>query len=486
MVRQKQVKNRSSSPLSLERWDKKYIWHPFTQHSLWQNEPTLIIASGQGAYLKDVHGRRFLDGVSSLWLNLQGHRNPVLDRALKRQLSKIAHSTFLGLSHPPAIHLARALAQLAPKGLSRSFFSDNGATSVEIALKMAYQYWIETSGTGSSRKTEFLALTGSYHGDTIGAVSVGGIDLYHAKFRSLLFKTRFAMAPDCVHCPFNKTGLRHRTRLGEKITDVPVPGKARRETGCRWNCLGSVESILTKRAGRVAGAIIEPVVQGAVGINVMPPGYVAGFRRLCTKYHVLMIADEVATGFGRTGSLFACDQENVAPDLLCLAKSITGGYAPLAVTMATEKIFKAFWGPVAAGRTFFHGHSFTAHPLAAAVAVANLELIKSSKLLEKSHHKAHIMKEELQSLAGLPRVGSIRQAGLMAGIEVVSDSTTGKPFPSALRMGARICKKLLSHGIWLRPLGDVIVLMPPLIISDTDLRRLVRTVGRVILHEGKT
>lgn len=458
----------------LSVWDKKYLWHPFTQQYLWEKSSPLIITSGRGATLKDQHGRSYLDGVSSLWVNLHGHNHPVLNKAFKKQLSKIAHSTFLGLSHEPAILLGKALADIAPRGLKRTFYSDNGATAVEVALKMAFQYWVERG----QKRTYFLALKGSYHGDTLGAVSVGGIGAFHSKFKPLLFKSKFAMQPSCVTCPFNRTGVRHRTRLGEPVEFVPKPGQFRAETGCRWECLNDVEKNLKKQAAKISAAILEPVVQAASGMHVMPSGYVAGFRRLCTRYNILMIADEVATGFCRTGALFAVDQERVSPDILCLAKAITGGYSPLAVTMTTEKIYKAFWGPPGANRTFFHGHSYTAHPLGAAVAHANLKLIRSGKLLEKSIKKAHLLRGELLSLEGLPIVGSIRQAGLMAGVEL-------QGFDPQRHTGARICRKLLSSGIWLRPLGDVIVLMPPPVISDGDIKRMVRALKAALHYEGR-
>ncbi len=451
------------------RWDKDFLWHPFTQQYEWEKSSPIIVASGKGATFTDITGKRYIDGVSSLWVNIHGHRHPVLDRAVREQLSKIAHSTFLGLSHVPAIELGRDLARLAPRGLRRSFYSDNGATAVEASLKMAFQYWIEQG----KPRPEFLALKGSYHGDTIGAVSVGGVGAFHSKFKPLLFKTHFAMAPACVRCPFNKKKVRNRFRLGEKTSIVPKPGDKRAETGCRWECLGSVDKILKKRRGRIAAGIIEPVMQGAGGMISMPPGYVAGFRRLLTQHNTLMIADEVATGFCRTGSLFACEQENVSPDLLCLAKGLTGGYTPLAVTMTTEKVFRAFRAPYEKFKTFFHGHSYTAHPLGCAVARANLNLIERSKLIEKTRRNAHILKDELQSLLSLPIVGSVRQAGLMAGVELVS----------AKRIGARVCKQLLQSGIWLRPLGNVVVIMPPPIISDNDLRRVVRKLKGVLLHE---
>jgi adenosylmethionine---8-amino-7-oxononanoate aminotransferase len=464
-----------TSARRLEAWDKAHVWHPFTQHHQWDRDPMLIIRSGRGVFLRDVRGRTFLDGVSSLWVNLHGHNHPTLNAALKSQLGKIAHSTFLGQSHEPAILLAKELARVAPKGLVRSFYSDSGATAVEVALKMAYQYWIEKKGE-RARRTEFLALAGSYHGDTIGAVSVGGIGAFHSKFKPLLFNTNFAFSPTCVGCPYNRTGLRHRYRTGEAISSIPKPGDARKETGCRWECLGDVEKILKKRRGRIAGAIIEPIVQGAAGMKVMPAGYVAGFRRLCTKYDTLMIADEVATGFGRTGTLFACEQERVRPDLLCLAKALTGGYSPLAVTMATDAVFRAFYGPISEMKTFFHGHSYTAHPLGAAVAVASLRLVKTSKLLEKSRQKAHLLSGELKRISLLPQVHSVRQAGLMAGVEL-------RAYPPKWRIGARVCKRLLKMGIWIRPLGNTLVVMPPPIISAPLLRRLVRSLGQAIARE---
>jgi adenosylmethionine-8-amino-7-oxononanoate aminotransferase len=459
----------------LEKWDKEFLWHPFTQHAVWSKDPTLIVASGKGAYFTDVRGRRYLDGVSSLWVNLHGHRHPVLDRAFKTQLSKIAHSTFLGLSHPSAILLGKELISVAPSNLKRVFYSDNGATAVEVALKMAFQYWIEAAPRGIHR-TEFLALKGSYHGDTIGAVSVGSIGAFHSKFKPLLFKSHFAMAPACSGCPYNKKNIHSRFRVGESVRGVPKPGDARAETGCRWECLKDVEGILKKRGKRIAAAIIEPVMQGATGMTVMPPGYVAGFERVCRKYDTLLIADEVATGFGRTGTLFACQQENVRPDLMCLAKALTAGYTPLAATLATQKIFNAFVGAPAQMKTFFHGHSYTGHNLGAAVALANLKLIKSTKLLEKTRQKAHLLRKELYRLTLLPAVKSIRQAGLMAGVEI-------GPYPSSKRMGARVCRRLLSKGIWLRPLGDTIVVMPPPIISDGDLVRLVRELENAIAIE---
>lgn len=426
------------APSTLERWDKKALWHPFTQQYLWEKEPALIIARGRGVYFYDVDGKRYLDGVSSLWVNLLGHNHPALNQAFKRQLGKIAHSTFLGLTHPPAIELARELLSAAPANLKRVFYSDNGATAVEIALKMAFQYWIETTGRA---RPEYLAVRGSYHGDTLGAVSVGSIGQFHSKFKPLLFKVHFADEPSSLSLQ---------------------------------KALDSVEKIFRSRRGKIAAGILEPLIQGAAGMRVQPPGYVKGFRRLCDRYGVLMIADEVAT-FARTGTLFAVEQESVRPDFLCVAKGLTGGYTPLAATLTTEKVYRAFYGPARKNRTFFHGHSYTGHPLGAAVALANLQTIRKTKLLEKSRKSAHLMRDELRAFERLPLVKSVRQAGLMAGVELAKAG-----------MGKRVCRAMLKHGIWLRPLGETVVIMPPLVISSATLRRLLRTLKNVILHEAKT
>lgn len=445
----------------LERLDKKHLWHPFTQQFLWEKEPTLIVERGRGVYFYDVNGKKYLDGVSSLWVNLLGHNHPALNRAFKKQLSKIAHSTFLGLSHRPGIELARELVRIAPKNLTRVFYSDNGATAVEIALKMSFQYWREKTG---QTRPEYLAVDGSYHGDTLGAVSVGSIGAFHSKFKPLLFKVHFAAQPSCTH-------LEHRYRTGENVRGV---------SACARAALASMEKILKARRGKIAAAILEPIVQGATGMRVQPPGYVAGFRRLCDKYNVLMIADEVATGIGRTGTMFAVEQENVRPDFLCLAKALTGGYTPLAATLTTERVYRAFYGPMRKNNTFFHGHSYTGHPLGAAVALATLKTVSTVKLLEKTRKSAHLMKDELRSFEDLPTVKSIRQAGLMAGVELAE---TG--------MAKRVCRALLKKGIWLRPLGATVVIMPPPIISPKDLRLLLTALKDAVrkdavFHGSKT
>ena len=467
-----------STARELEKWDHRYLWHPFTQQADWIKTLPLIVRSARGPYLRDVRGRRYLDGVSSLWVNVFGHRDRMLDRALARQIRRVAHTTFLGASHEPAILLARELVRAAPPGLSRVFFSDNGSTAVEVALKMAYQYWLQAPGESSRR--EFLALENSYHGDTLGAVSVGGIPLFHRRFKPLLFPVRFAMSPSCYRCPFNRKKSADRLRLGRFQGPVPRPGQYRPETGCRWECLGSAEKILKARRGRVAAAIAESTNQAAAGMIVMPPGYLKGLERLCRRYGVLLIVDEVATGFGRTGEIFACDLEGVKPDLLCLAKSVTGGYLPLAATLSTEKIYRAFLGRYEEFKTFFHGHSYTANPLACAVALETVRRVRSQRFLQGVRERARVLARALEGLRAFPWVGSLRQAGLMAGVEIVQDKARQKSYPAGDRVGHRICLAARRRGVLLRPLGDCLVFMPPLTLSPVQIRHLVGAVRGAI------
>lgn len=466
-----------------EALDKRYLWHPFTQMQEWQRHPQLVIESGNGVWLKDINGRRYLDGVSSLWVTVHGHRHPDLDRALKAQIRKVAHSTFLGASHVSAIQLAEELLRWTPAGLTRVFYSDNGSTAVEVALKMAYQYWQLRGTHGAAhavQRTQFLTLENAYHGDTIGAVSVGGIDLFHERFRHLLFRTQSVFSPYCYRCRYRTKPLQ-RTRVPEASSAAPGrPGGYRSETGCHWECLGAVERALQRHHRRLAAAIIEPVVQAAAGIIVMPPGYVAGFAALCRRYGVLLIADEVATGFGRTGRMFACEYERVTPDFVCLAKSLTGGYLPLAATVTTETVYRRFLGRYDELKTFFHGHTYTANPLACAVAVANLRLYRRRRVLEQLRGKVHALTQALEDLRNDPHVGDIRQAGLMVGIELVKDQTTGAPYPLSAQVGIRVSAACRPRGLLLRPLGNVIVLIPPLAITVTQLRWMVRTVRTAI------
>jgi adenosylmethionine-8-amino-7-oxononanoate transaminase len=432
----------------LRQDDRRYIWHPFTQMQDWLQDRHPIIERGEGSTLIDVDGRRYLDGISSLWVNVHGHRKPLIDRAVRAQLAKIAHSTFLGLSHPSAIELAKALVRIAPRGLTKVFYSDNGSTAVEVALKMAFQYWQQRGGRWL-RKTRFISLEESYHGDTLGAVSVGGIDLFHRIYRPLLFPT----------------------------WRIPSPYRSPWDRSRRRDPLERLESLLKRRHDHVAGLIIEPLMQAAAGMLPSPPGFLRAVGSLCSHYNVLLILDEVATGFGRTGTMFACEQEGVTPDLLCLAKGITGGYLPLAATLTTQEIFDGFCAPYGEKKTFFHGHTYTANPLACAAALANLHCFERERTLSRLRPKITQLRRELESLRSLSRVGDIRQVGFMVGIELMQDPARGEPYPYDSKIGIRTILEARRRGLIIRPLGNIIVLMPPLSISSRDLSRMVRIVA---------
>jgi len=434
--------------------DKRYIWHPFTQMKDYEGMEPVIIEQGEGAYLIDIQGRRYLDGVSSLWVNVHGHRCSEIDRAIIEQVGRISHTTLLGLSNPPAIELAQRLVEITPRGLERVFYSDNGSTGCEVALKMAFQYW---QHRGARNKTQFISFKNAYHGDTLGAVSVGGIDLFHEAFRPLLFPVLQAEAPYCYRCPLNLS--------------LPACGMA---------CLDSLERILKDHHEKVAAVIIEPLVQGAAGMILQPPGFLSGVRELCTRYEVLMIADEVAVGFGRTGRMFASDHEKVSPDVMVLAKGITGGYLPLAVTLTTEEVYGAFLGEHHEFKTFFHGHTYTGNPLACAAALANLEVFARDKTLEQLAPKIDFLARKLERFKGLPAVGEVRQCGFMTGIEMVADKETKDSFPTQEKMGIKVILEARKRGVIIRPLGDVIVIMPPLSISEAELEKLVEVVYQSI------
>jgi len=440
--------NIQSRKKQIEELDREYVWHPFTQMKEWAGEPPVIITEGRGSFLRDIYGKWYLDGVSSLWVTVHGHRKKEIDDAIKAQVDRISHSTLLGLTHPLAATLAEMLVKIAPEGLAKVFYSDNGSTAVEIGLKMAFQYW---QHKGNRQKKRFLSLKNAYHGDTIGAVSVGGIDLFHELFFPMLFETYKAPSPYCYRC-----------ELGKKYP------------ACKLSCLDKMEKIMRKHHEEIAGLIIEPLVQGAAGMIVFPEGYLKGVRRLCNKYNILMIADEVATGFGRTGKMFACEHENVSPDILCLAKGITGGYLPLAATLATEKIYRAFLGKYKDMKTFFHGHTYTGNQLACAAAVANLDIFKKEKTIRKLQDKISVLNRELDKIAELSHVGNIRQKGFMAGIEIVKDKKSRDAYPLVEKIGWKICGRAREKGLLIRPLGNVIVLMPPLSISCQELKSLTK------------
>jgi len=428
--------------------DKRFVWHPFTQMKDWESEEPLIIERGKGSYLYDIEGKRYIDGVSSLWVNVHGHRKKEIDRAVNDQLKRMAHSTMLGLSHPGAIELARRLVEISPEGLERVFYSDSGSTAVEVGLKMAFQYWRHK---GDNNRTKFLCLADSYHGDTLGSVSVGGIDLFHETFRPLLFETIKVPAPHCYRCPL---GLERDT--------------------CGMECAEKLSETMREHRDELAGFIIEPLVQGAAGMVTHPEGYLRKAREFCDRDNVLMIADEVATGFGRTGRMFACEHESVSPDIMCLAKGITGGYLPLAATLTNSKVYEAFLGEYKELKTFFHGHTYTGNPLACAAAIANIDLFESEDTLGNVREREKQTAEGLRKIARLKHVGDVRQRGLMVGIELVADSKRKAPYPLEEKRGIKTVLEARDRGVIIRPLGNVVVLMPPLSISKRELAKLLK------------
>lgn len=412
--------------------DRAHLWHPFTQQRDWAGEEPVIVERAEGTDLVDTRGRRYIDGVSSLWCNVHGHREPRIDAAIRDQLDRVAHSTMLGLSHPPAIDLARRLVEIAPPGLTRVFYSDSGSTATEIALKMAFQYWRQR---GEERRTRFISLREAYHGDTIGSVSVGGIDLFHATYRPLLFETLSA-----------------------------EPGDA-----------DDMRRLFEAHPGEIAGVIVEPLVQGAAGMIVHPPGYLRAVRELCDDHDTLLICDEVATGFGRTGRMWACEHEDVSPDLMCVAKGLTGGYLPLAATLTSERVYDGFLGAHTDYRTFFHGHTYTGNPLACAAALATLDVFEEDRTIDALQPKIDLLARLLEPVAARPDVAEVRRRGFMTGIELDADR-----YPPEAKIGHRVTLEARERGAIVRPLGNVVVLMPPLAISEADLARLVEIVAESI------
>ncbi|HSU67013.1 MAG TPA: adenosylmethionine--8-amino-7-oxononanoate transaminase [Tepidisphaeraceae bacterium] len=443
-------KSQMPSTAVLRQLDKHHVWHPFTAMKLWNESDPLVIVAAEGMHLIDSDGNRYLDGVSSLWCNVHGHRVPEIDQAIRDQLDKVSHTTMLGLASEPAILLADRLMKIVPNRLTKVFYSDAGATATEVAFKLAAQYW---HNIGRPEKNEFVGFAEAYHGDTVGAMSIGRIPTFHKPYFPMLFKVHFAPTPYVY---------RH-----------PAPNDPQ---SVMTQCLGELESILKASASRIAAICIEPVVQGAGGMIVQPRGFLRAVRQLASQYDVLLICDEVATGFGRTGKMFACEHEGISPDLMCVAKGITGGYLPLAATFATQQIFDAFLAEPWEGKTFYHGHTYTGNPLACAAALASLDLFEKNRLVEDVSRKAQSLSQMLDDLRPLPHVGDVRQKGFMVGIELVEDKRTRKPFDSRCRIGSDICMKVRQHGVIVRPLGDVIVLMPPLAMGVSDLQSVVNAV----------
>jgi adenosylmethionine---8-amino-7-oxononanoate aminotransferase len=433
---------------ALARWkriDRAHVWHPFTQMKEWTDP--VVIVRGEGPYLWDAGGRRYVDGVSSLWVTVHGHRTPEIDAAVASQLGRVAHSTLLGLSNVPSIELAERLVARAPAGLTRVFYSDSGSTAVEVALKMAFQH---QRRRGEEGRTKFVFFEGGYHGDTLGAVSVGGIDLFHRLFRPLLFASHRVPAPHCYRCPVGKT----------------FPS-------CGIDCLRPFDEVLREYGPEIAAVIVEPAMQGAAGMIPQPEGWLRRVAAGARAAGALLIADEVAVGLGRTGRWFAVEHEDVRPDLLAVAKGLSGGYLPLAATLATEEIHASFLGRYEEMRTFFHGHTYTGNPLACAAAVANLDRMAREGTVEEAARKGEILGRLLEPLRALPAVGDVRRRGMMAGVELVSDRGSREPFPPEARAGWRVCEEARKRGVLLRPLGNVVVVMPPLGAPDGVLGGIV-------------
>lgn len=445
----------SAETRRLRALDRAHVWHPFTPMADWMASDPLVIERGRGCYLYDTDGRRYFDGVSSLWVTLHGHRVSTIDRAVRAQLGRIAHSTMLGLANVPATRLAARLTALAPRGLTRVFYSDNGSTAVEVAIKLAFQFWRQQRPPRPARR-RVITFANAYHGDTLGAVSVGGIELFHRLFAPLLFETIRLPSPYCYRCP-------------------RAPAR-----GCCGEPLRALRATLRERGREVAAVILEPMVQAAAGMITQPPGFVGEVQDLCRAHNLLLIADEVATGFGRTGHLFACEHEGVRPDFMALAKGITGGYLPLAATLTTTRVFDAFRGRPEEGRTFYHGHTYTGNPVACAAALANLEIFRRTRRLQTLPAKIERLAAALDTLWDLIHVGDIRRIGMMVGIELVRNRRTRTPYPSAARMGHRVCMAARDDGLIIRPLGDTVVLMPPLAATRSQLEDLVAVTGRAI------
>jgi adenosylmethionine-8-amino-7-oxononanoate aminotransferase len=432
----------------LAAWDRQHVWHAFTQ--MQEYEP-LLIERGEGAWLVDTSGRRYLDGSASMWCNVHGHRHPRLDAAVREQLDRVAHVTNLGLSNPTTVAFARRLVEIAPPGLDRVFFTGDGSSATEAALKMAFQFWRQTARPEPARN-RFVAIGDAYHGDTLGAIGVGGVDRFTALFEPLTFEALRLPSPA-----------------------LPRPGKATPPSLAE--SLAEFEALLAAHAGMVAAVIMEPLVQMAGGVLVHPEGFLRGVREITRRHDVLLILDEIAVGFGRTGTMFACEQEAVVPDLLCLAKGLTAGYLPMAATLATGRIWDAFLGTHAEQRTFFHGHTYGGNPLAAAVGLASLDVFRDERVLERLPEKIARLEARVARLEALPHVGEVRQCGLVVGIELVREKgSAGRPavpFPWQEQRGTKACLAARRHGALLRQLGDVVVIMPPLCIDDDEIDLLV-------------
>lgn len=462
--RTEQLDSASPSLDDLRKWDREIVWHAFSQMAQYDG---LIIKSAKGCWLTTIDGQKVLDGASSLWCNVHGHTHPKIDAAIVRQLSQVAHVTSLGMSHPATIQLAKRLVELSPVGLNHVFFSSDGASAVEVAMKMAFQFWRQCPEPQPNRNT-FLAVGNSYHGDTLGACSVSDVTRFKSVFDPLLFSVLRGPCPDSYRFPasLDLHSAQSSERRDANLTSAPFALLTQ-------YYLDQYEAILKLHASNVAAVIIEPLVQGAAGMVVHPPGFLSGLRELTHKYDTLLIADEIAVGIGRTGRMFACEHDNVSPDLLCIGKGLTGGYLPMSATLASSRIWNAFLGNYSANIAFQHGHTYGGNPLAAAAAQATLDVFEDEQTLEKLVIKSQRLAELLKKISDHPDVGDVRQVGFIAAVELVADKVTKRPLPTLERRGATVCREALKHGVWLRPLGNVIPIVPPFSIEEHELKLLV-------------
>ena len=435
---------------TLKEWDDAYVWHPFTPHSVYREEAPLMVVAGEGHYLIDASGERYLDAVGSIWCNLFGHRRPELDEAVREQLDHIAHSTMLGNANDRPVILARRLLERAPANLGKVFYSDNGSTSVEIAMKMALQFWQQHRDGEEGQRTTFMGLSNAYSGDTIGAVSVGGIDLFHSRFGPMLFEAVRGPSPVTYHRP---------------------QGQSRKEAEEAF--VARFDAVIEEHGHKLAALVLEPGMQGAGGMVTYPEGFLVHAAAKVEEVGSLLIVDEVAMGMGRSGEMFACQREGVEPDFLCVAKGLTGGYVPVAATLATDRVYEAFLGPPGEGRTFFHGHTFTGNALGCAAALATLDVFEEEEILSEVRRKEAVLRERLAPLWDHRHVGDIRQYGLAAGVELVADKERREPFDGADRVGMQVCTAAREKGVFFRPLGDVMVMMPPLTIEDEEIDAMI-------------
>lgn len=431
--------------------DRSYVWHPFTQMKDYAEQDHLLIERAEGVFLYDADGKQYYDTNSSWWTNVHGHGHPRIRQALNDQMGIMDHVMFSGLTHPAGIELAERLVQLTPEGLTRVFYSDNGSTAVEVALKMCFQYWQQKD---KKDKTQFVFLENSYHGDTIGAVSVGGVDLFHATFKPMLFAA-------------------HK---------VPSPQAASGETAeaCVQRCLTAVRQLFEASAGSIAGIIVEPMIQAAGGMIIYPAEYLQGLRELCSQHDVHLIADEVATGFGRTGRLFACEHANITPDILCCAKGLTGGIMPLAATLCGDEIYSAFYDEWETLKTFFHGHSFTGNPLACAVALENLRIFEDEQVMARVQGTSAHLLQQMQRFTAFEHAANVRVIGHIAAFDLLADPLTQQPFEAARRTGYQVYLEGLKEGLVLRPLGDTIYFWLPLCITNAQIDEIIKRTENVL------